>query len=140
MVLGLIDGVDERKENNRVVLKHSGGRNEMVKEMVGENESRPAKRTGGEGSEGASDKDQERGADENDGRREKCDGTIEERINKLSVDEWMKKKQSPLFIKLVKEEGEMEVVEKRWPTIIKKEIETSRECRMMHSFLEREGG
>ena len=96
MVLGLIDGVDERKENNRVVLKHSGGRNEMEKEMVGENESRPAKRTGGEGSEGASDKDQERGADENDGRREKCDGTIEERINKLSVDEWMKKKHSPL--------------------------------------------
>ena len=35
MVLGLIN-VDERKENNRVVLKHSGGRNEMVKEMVGE--------------------------------------------------------------------------------------------------------
>ena len=96
MVLGLIDGDDERKENNRVVLKHSGERNEMEKEMVGENESRPAKRTGGEGSEGASDKDQERGADENDGRREKCEGTIEERTNKLSVDEWMKKKQSPL--------------------------------------------
>ena len=107
----------------------------MVKEMVGENESRPAKRTGGEGSEGASDKDQERGVDENDGRREMA--TIEERINKLSVDEWMTKKQSPLFIKLVKEEGEMEVVKKRWPTIIKKEMgETSRECRMMHSFLE----
>ena len=72
MVLGLID-VDERKENNRVVLKHSGGRNEMEK-LMEEKESRPSKRTGGEGSEGASDKDQERGADENDGRREKCDG------------------------------------------------------------------
>ena len=121
-------------------LKHSGERNEMMKEMVGENESRPPKRTGGEGSEGASDKDQERGADENDGRREKCDGTIEERINKLSVDEWMKKKQPPLFIKLVKDEGEMDVVEKKWVTIIKEMGETSRECRMMHSFLEREGG
>lgn len=64
---------------------------------------------------------------------------IEEMTNKFYQEEWMGKKQSPLFMKLVKEEDDLDVVKKKWPNIIniKKEMKTNMLRVQEDSFLMR---